>query len=135
MARGPISSNTLRMRYRQREAPDGSDKTVATTSASTQLTPGSLARGQVPCSSNVPGTTVQRPPEMGKHRRVSKVGRAMPWERRLLGRRAVLPNGTTSFSALQGHRDTPGELVYFAFGLLHLDGCRSSNARRISKPC
>jgi DNA ligase D-like protein (predicted ligase) len=35
---------------------------------------------------------------------------------------AVLPDGTTSFSALQGHGDTPGELVYFAFDLLHLDG-------------
>jgi ATP-dependent DNA ligase len=35
---------------------------------------------------------------------------------------AVLPDGTTSFSALQGHADTPGELVYFAFDLLHLDG-------------
>jgi len=35
---------------------------------------------------------------------------------------AVRPDGTTSFSALQGHGDTPGELVYFAFDLLHLDG-------------
>src|ERR1700722_7030340 len=35
---------------------------------------------------------------------------------------AVLPDGTTSFSALQGHADTPGELVHFAFDLLHLDG-------------
>jgi DNA ligase D-like protein (predicted ligase) len=35
---------------------------------------------------------------------------------------AALPDGTTSFSALQGHGDTPGELVYFAFDLLHLDG-------------
>jgi len=35
---------------------------------------------------------------------------------------AVLPDGTTSFSALQGHGDAPAELVYFAFDLLHLDG-------------
>ena len=35
---------------------------------------------------------------------------------------AVRPDGATSFSALQGHGDTPGELVYFAFDLLHLDG-------------
>src|SRR6204780_3692272 len=35
---------------------------------------------------------------------------------------AVRPDGTTSFSALQGHGDAPGELVYFAFDLLHLDG-------------
>jgi ATP-dependent DNA ligase len=35
---------------------------------------------------------------------------------------AVLPDGTTSFASLQGHGDTPGELVYFAFDLLHLDG-------------
>src|SRR5271156_1786524 len=35
---------------------------------------------------------------------------------------AVRPDGTTSFSALQGHGDTPAELVYFAFDLLHLDG-------------
>ena len=35
---------------------------------------------------------------------------------------AVLPDGTTSFSALQGHGDAPGDLVYFAFDLLHLDG-------------
>jgi DNA ligase D-like protein (predicted ligase) len=35
---------------------------------------------------------------------------------------AVLQDGTTSFSALQGHGDAPGELVYFAFDLLHLDG-------------
>jgi bifunctional non-homologous end joining protein LigD len=34
----------------------------------------------------------------------------------------VRPDGTTSFSALQGHGDTPAELVYFAFDLLHLDG-------------
>ena len=34
----------------------------------------------------------------------------------------MLPDGTTSFSALQGHGATPGELVYFAFDLLHLDG-------------
>ena len=31
--------------------------------------------------------------------------------------------GTMSFSRrLQGHGDTPAELVYFAFALLHLDG-------------
>jgi ATP-dependent DNA ligase len=35
---------------------------------------------------------------------------------------AVRPDGTTSFAALQGHGDTPAELVYFAFDLLHLDG-------------
>ena len=35
---------------------------------------------------------------------------------------AVLPDGTTSFSALQGHGDAPAALVYFAFDLLHLDG-------------
>src|ERR1700733_12642856 len=35
---------------------------------------------------------------------------------------AVLPDGTTSFAALQGHGDAPAELVYFAFDLLHLDG-------------
>jgi len=35
---------------------------------------------------------------------------------------AVLPDGTTSFSALQGHGDAPGDLVYFAFDMLHLDG-------------
>src|ERR1700733_13569835 len=35
---------------------------------------------------------------------------------------AVRPDGTTSFSALQGHGDSPAELVYFAFDLLHLDG-------------
>jgi ATP-dependent DNA ligase len=35
---------------------------------------------------------------------------------------AVRPDGTTSFSALQGHGDTPALLVYFAFDLLHLDG-------------
>jgi ATP-dependent DNA ligase len=34
----------------------------------------------------------------------------------------VQPDGATSFSALQGHRDTPGELVYFAFDLLRLEG-------------
>ena len=34
---------------------------------------------------------------------------------------AVLPDGTTSFSALQGHGDAPAALVYFAFDLLHLD--------------
>jgi ATP-dependent DNA ligase len=52
---------------------------------------------------------------------------------------AVRPDGTTSFSALQGHGDTPAELVYFAFDLLHLDGeewrgCRCSNAMRVLKP-
>jgi DNA ligase D-like protein (predicted ligase) len=31
-------------------------------------------------------------------------------------------DGTTSFSALQGHGDAPAELVYYAFDLLHLDG-------------
>jgi DNA ligase D-like protein (predicted ligase) len=35
---------------------------------------------------------------------------------------AVLPDGTTSFAALQGHGDAPAALVYFAFDLLHLDG-------------
>jgi DNA ligase D-like protein (predicted ligase) len=35
---------------------------------------------------------------------------------------AVRPDGTTSFSALQGHADAPAELVYYAFDLLHLDG-------------
>ena len=35
---------------------------------------------------------------------------------------AVRPDGTTSFSALQGHGDAPAALVYFAFDLLHLDG-------------
>jgi DNA ligase D-like protein (predicted ligase) len=35
---------------------------------------------------------------------------------------AVLPDGTTSFAALQGHGDAPAELMYFAFDLLHLDG-------------
>ena len=35
---------------------------------------------------------------------------------------AVRPDDTTSFSALQGHGETPSELVYFAFDLLHLDG-------------
>src|ERR1700677_4979559 len=35
---------------------------------------------------------------------------------------AVRPDGTTSFSALQGHADTPGEVVYFVFDLLHLAG-------------
>jgi DNA ligase D-like protein (predicted ligase) len=35
---------------------------------------------------------------------------------------AVRPDGVTSFSALQGHGDTPAELVYFVFDLLHLDG-------------
>ena len=35
---------------------------------------------------------------------------------------AVLPDGTTSFSALQGHGDAPAELVCFAFDLLHVDG-------------
>jgi ATP-dependent DNA ligase len=35
---------------------------------------------------------------------------------------AVQKDGTTSFSALQGHRETPANLVYFAFDLLHLDG-------------
>ena len=35
---------------------------------------------------------------------------------------AVLPDGTTSFAALQGHGDAPAGLVYFAFDLLHLDG-------------
>ena len=35
----------------------------------------------------------------------------------------VRPIGTMSFSRrLQGHGDTPAELVYFAFALLHLDG-------------
>jgi DNA ligase D-like protein (predicted ligase) len=34
---------------------------------------------------------------------------------------AVLQDGTTSFSALQGHGDAPAALVYFAFDLLHLD--------------
>jgi len=34
---------------------------------------------------------------------------------------AVRPDGTTSFASLQGQGDTPGELVYFAFDLLHLD--------------
>src|ERR1700689_5086760 len=32
---------------------------------------------------------------------------------------AVLADGTTSFSALQGHGDAPAELVYFTFDLLH----------------
>jgi bifunctional non-homologous end joining protein LigD len=35
---------------------------------------------------------------------------------------AVLPDGTTSFAALQGHGDAPAKLMYFAFDLLHLDG-------------
>jgi DNA ligase D-like protein (predicted ligase) len=35
---------------------------------------------------------------------------------------AVVPDGTTSFAALQGHGDAPADLVYFAFDLLHLDG-------------
>jgi bifunctional non-homologous end joining protein LigD len=35
---------------------------------------------------------------------------------------AVLPGGTTSFAALQGHGDAPAKLMYFAFDLLHLDG-------------
>ena len=35
---------------------------------------------------------------------------------------AVLPNGATSFQALQRRADTPAPLVYFAFDLLHLDG-------------
>jgi len=35
---------------------------------------------------------------------------------------AVMPDGTTSFVALQGHGDEPADLVYFAFDLLHLDG-------------
>jgi bifunctional non-homologous end joining protein LigD len=35
---------------------------------------------------------------------------------------AVLPDGTTSFAALQGHGDAPAGLMYFAFDLLHLDG-------------
>ena len=30
---------------------------------------------------------------------------------------AVLPDGTTSFSGLQGHGDAPAALVYFAFDL------------------
>ncbi len=34
----------------------------------------------------------------------------------------MLPDGTTSFSGLQGHGDAPAALVYFAFDLLHLDG-------------
>ena len=38
----------------------------------------------------------------------------------------VLPDGTTSFQALQNAMSTPGgregELVYFVFDLLHLDG-------------
>jgi len=35
---------------------------------------------------------------------------------------AVLPNGATSFQALQRRADTSAPLVYFAFDLLHLDG-------------
>jgi len=35
---------------------------------------------------------------------------------------AVVPDGTTSFAALQGHGDAPADLVYFAFDVLHLDG-------------
>src|ERR1700728_3001057 len=35
---------------------------------------------------------------------------------------AVLPDGATSFAALQGHGDAPAELMYFAFDLLHLEG-------------
>ena len=35
---------------------------------------------------------------------------------------AVLLDGKMSFAGLQGHGDTPGELVYFAFDLLHLGG-------------
>ena len=35
---------------------------------------------------------------------------------------AVLPDGTTSFAGTAGTWDTPAELVYFAFDLLHLDG-------------
>jgi DNA ligase D-like protein (predicted ligase) len=35
---------------------------------------------------------------------------------------AVMPDGTTSFAALQGHGDAPADLAYFAFDLLHLDG-------------
>ena len=35
---------------------------------------------------------------------------------------AVLPNGATSFQALQRRADAAAPLVYFAFDLLHLDG-------------
>ncbi len=35
---------------------------------------------------------------------------------------AVLPNGATSFQALQRRADATAPLVYFAFDLLHLDG-------------
>ena len=35
---------------------------------------------------------------------------------------AVLPNGATSFQALQRRGDAAVPLVYFAFDLLHLDG-------------
>ena len=35
---------------------------------------------------------------------------------------AVQEDGTTSFAVLQGHGETPANLVYFAFDLLHLDG-------------
>ncbi len=35
---------------------------------------------------------------------------------------AVLPDGSTSFSALQSHAEKPALLAYFAFDLLHLDG-------------
>ena len=54
---------------------------------------------------------------------------------------AVLPDGTTSFAALQGHGDAPAELMYFAFDLLHLEGPASDAAAAAqtqgasSKPC
>jgi bifunctional non-homologous end joining protein LigD len=42
---------------------------------------------------------------------------------------AVLPNGTTSFQALQRRADKTTPLVYFVFDLLHLDGWDLRKAR------
>src|SRR6185369_9855185 len=49
---------------------------------------------------------------------------ALPCERALLGGEvaALLPDGTTSFNALQNAASPKARLVYFVFDLLHLDG-------------
>jgi bifunctional non-homologous end joining protein LigD len=46
---------------------------------------------------------------------------------------AVLPNGATSFQALQRRADGGTPLVYFAFDLLHLDGWDLRGARLVDR--
>src|SRR5262249_5525727 len=43
---------------------------------------------------------------------------------------ALLPNGATSFQALQRRAEGKGPLVYFAFDLLHVDGWGPRHGRR-----